>query len=108
MATLFQVPLQSNLPWYQFQITLSGNLYTLTMRFNTRTNRWILDIGDSANNPLVVGLPILIQQNVNGQYVVTGLPNGFFYSLDNSGKGQQPTLNSFQIDHTLYYLDESA
>jgi hypothetical protein len=104
-VTVFPVPTQQNLPWYITRISLSGTVYTLRFRYNSRMQRWILDIADASNNDLINGLPILINQNVNGQYVITGLPPGFFFAIDTTQQDMQPTLNSFGTINSLFYSD---
>lgn len=106
--SLFQVPTVPNLPWYSFKITLSGVIFTVTLRYNPRMERWLMDIGDPSNQPILSGLPILINRNVNGQYVVSGVPSGFFFATDDTGQFTQPTLNSFQLDHSLLYNDPTT
>lgn len=102
------VPTQQNLPWYRFTITLSNVQYTLRLRYNNRSTRWILDIADAANNNIIVGMPILLGLNVNGQYVVAALPPGAFFATDDTGAGEQPSLQSFGLTHTLFYADPTA
>lgn len=103
--TFYTVPLVNTLPWYQLTITLDGVVYTLSLRYNVRSDNWFMDIQDSAANPIVSGLPILIQRSVSGQYAYLAIPPGIFVATDNSGQGTQPTQFSFGIDHTFYYGD---
>lgn len=106
--SFFQVQTQQNLPWYSFTSPLSGVQYTLRLRFNSRSNRWILDIADAADNNIIVGLPILVLRDVNGQYVNPGVPPGTFFCINNVGDGSQPTLNSFGLTHSLLYQDPTT
>lgn len=102
------VPARNDLPWYKFKISLSSVIYTLRFRYNTRMQRYIIDIGDSANNPIIVGLPLLINRDVNGQYVLTGLPVGTLFATDDTNLDTQPSRNSFGNDHTLFYADPDS
>lgn len=104
MAT-FSVPARNDLPWYNFTIILTGAVYTLTIRYNPRMDRWIMNIADSSGNDLVVGLPLLIGRNINGRFVALSLPPGIFVAQDNTNQDTQPTRYSFGIDHTLFYAD---
>jgi hypothetical protein len=103
--TFFQIPARNDLPWYQFKITLSGVIYTLVFRYNTRMQRWILDIADPAGNQIITGLVLLIERLVTSQYVTLALPPGPLFALDDTNQDAQPTLFSFGIDHTLAYGD---
>lgn len=101
---LFQIPARNDLPWYKFQISLSGVLYTLIFRFNSRMNVWSLDIADPSENVIVGGIPVLIGIDLFGQYV-TGVPPGVVFANDDTNQGTQPSQFSFGFDHSLFYLD---
>jgi len=99
------IPARNDLPWYRFKITLSNVIYTLRFRFNTRSSRWILDIADASNNDILNGVPILIERDMAGQYVIPGLPVGLIFATDDTNQGTEPTRFSFGQDHTLWYGD---
>lgn len=104
MAT-FALPLSQDLPWYSFEVTLSQVSYTFEMRYNTRRNRWSLSILDSTEAAILVGLPLLINRDIVGQYLSFLVPLGTLLVLDDSGNNLQPTIQSFLTDHTLYYVE---
>jgi hypothetical protein len=103
MATLLTIPARNDLPWYKFKIALSGVQYTLHFRFNSRMNRWILDIRDASDNPIILGLPVLINRDMAGQYITFAIPPGIIYATDDTQTDTQPTQFSFGVDHTLWY-----
>lgn len=106
--TIYQLPMRNDVPWYTQQIQLSGVIYTLHFRFNIRSQRWIMDIRDPSDNYIIVGLPILIERDVAGQYVVANLPPGPFFAMDNTGQSNQPTVYSFGNTHSFYYQDPDS
>lgn len=103
--TLFTIPLGNALPWYKFRITLSGVIFTLSVRFNVRSQTWLMDILDPSGNQILCGMPLLIERNVTGQYTTLAIPPGVFFATDDTGQGIQATQYSFGLDHTLYYED---
>lgn len=103
--TFFEIPARNDLPWYTFKITLSGTIFTLRFRFNTRSQRWILDVADSSNNDILDGIPLLIGRNLTGQFVIPGLPVGFMFVTDDTNEDTQPTRFSFGQDHSIGYGD---
>ena len=105
MATLFTVPISNQLPWQTFKITLSGVIYSLNFKYNTRMARWTMDISDPSQNPILTGIPLLIQRNLTFQYYYLAIPPGVFFCTDDTGQETQPTQFSFGVDHTLYYVD---
>jgi hypothetical protein len=104
-TTVSTIPLSNfELPWYDFTMTLDNVRYTLGMRYNSRMDRWFLDIGDAQANPLVVGICLLTGRLLTSQYTSQGLPTGYFFVVDNKSSGKQPGMQSFVTGtHTLYY-----
>lgn len=106
---LVTIPAGNDVPWYYFQINLSGVQYTLAFRFNVRMNRWILDVGDSQNVAILSSLPILIERDLTERF--KGLPKvpvGTFSASDDARQKAEATRYSFGTDHTLWYLDPLA
>jgi hypothetical protein len=106
--TFLTIPAVNNLPWVKFRISLSGTIYTLHLRYNSRSQRWLIDINDSQDNQIISGLPILINRNVSGQYTTLSLPAGVIFATDDTNQDVQPTLLSFGLDHTLWYADPGS
>lgn len=102
---VFIVPARNDLPFYQFTITLSGVLFQLEFKYNTRMSRWILSINDPSGNQIMSGIPILIGRALFNQYVELPIPEGTFFAQDNTLQEQQPTQFSFGLQNTLYYVD---
>lgn len=100
-----QLPASNDVPSYKFRVALSGSLFTLRLRYNTRMARWILDVADSQNNDILVGVPLLINYNLTGRFVIPGLPQGFVFCTDDTNQQTQPTRYAFGVDHSLFYLD---
>lgn len=102
---VLSIPARNDLPFYQFTINLSGVLYQLEFKFNTRMNRWILSVNNPSGDQIMSGIPILIGRALFNEYVELPLPEGTFFAQDNTLQDQQPTQFSFGLDHTLYYVD---
>ncbi len=101
------VPARNDLPWTRFRISLAGVIYTMHLRFNMRMNRWMMDINDASDNPILNGVPVLILVNLTGQYTTLALPDGTLFATDDTNTDTQATLLSFGLDHTLWFGDAS-
>lgn len=105
--TYFGIPVNTQFPWQSIRIALSSVTYTLSFRFNSRSQRWVMDINDGSNNPILSGLVLLINEDLTYQYKNTfdNLPPGTFFVLDNTGQSMEPGPTSFGVTHTLFYAD---
>lgn len=104
-----QLPLGNDVPWYFFTIGLSGVQYTLRFRYNTRMNRWIMDVADAMNNDVITSIPLLILRTLADQFhYLTTFPVGTVFVLDTTNKDTQATRYSFGTDHSAYYLDPTG
>lgn len=105
MAFAYVVPARNDLTWYSYQTTLSGVIFNLEFKYNTRMQRWALDINDSNGNLILAGIPLLILRNLTGQYVTLALPEGPLFVTDDTNQYQQPTQYSFGLQNTVWYID---
>lgn len=105
MAVLVTIPVGNAFPYVTFTITLSGVIYTMQFKYNTRMARWMMNLSDSAGNQLLSGIVLLIERNLTGQYFYLNIPPGPFFATDDTSQDTQPTQFSFGIDHTLFYVD---
>lgn len=104
MGRLFTIPINTSLPNQKLKITLSGSIYELEIIYNTRMQRWTMNINDAAGNQLLQGVVLLIDRDLTGQYLQLSIPPGLFICSDDTGKGTQPTQSSFNVDHTSWYF----
>lgn len=105
VGTLLTIPARNDLPFYSFRCTLTGVIYTLQMKYNTRMQRWIMDINDSNGNQIFSGAPILIDLDIFGQYTTLAIPVGVIFAVDDTGQDAQPERFSFGLTNTLWYND---
>jgi hypothetical protein len=109
MATFYQIPTFNDVAWYQFKIILSGATFFLRMRYNTRMQRWILDITDPSNNDILDGMPLLIDRDFLNQYVIPNLPAGKIIVSSSTGStSNQPSRYSFGSEDVLLYYDPDS
>ena len=103
----YAIPFVANKAWFTQPITLQNVAYTLEFQYNARAQRWFMDILDISEQPILVGIPLEIQRDLNGQYGAYVFPQGLFFCRDNSGAQAAPTFSSFSIDHQLLFVDLS-
>ena len=103
--TILTVPLSNSLPYYKFQVVLSGVTYSLVLRYNGRMSRWIMNINDSVGNQILSGLVLLTSRVLYNQYTYLKVPDGPMAVSDQTGLNSQPTRYSFGLDKILFYVD---
>lgn len=100
-----RIRLDQNLPAYSFTTVLDNVSYLIEAAYNTRRDRWTLGIYDSGGTPLLVGIPLCIDRDLIAPYRTLSIPQGTLVCFDDTDAGTQPTLGSFLLDHTLYYVE---
>ena len=102
-----QLPIRSDIPAYDFQAELDGVLYTLGFSYNTRAGYWTMDIFDSNETPILVGIRVISGWLLTNRFVMAGLPPGDFLVYDTSGKNEDPLQADFGTTKILLYADAS-
>lgn len=63
---IYRVPLRAGPQ--QLAITLSGVVYNLRLRYNERTELWVLDIADADGKSMIRNVPMVTGCNLLEQY----------------------------------------
>ena len=102
--SIFLIPL-TNIP-QQFVVDLAGVTYTLTCKWNNSPDAgWTLDIADSAQNPIVAGLPFVTGTDVLDGLGYLGLNGGIWVYTDGDSNAV-PTLNNLGNGSNLYFTTD--
>jgi predicted Zn-dependent protease with MMP-like domain len=110
MATYFTVPLQPNPQ--QFTIQLSGVTYTITLNYRQvpawvgiepAIGGWVMDIGDSNNNPIIQGIPLVTGANLLGKYTYLGFVGTLWVQTLNDPDAV-PTYKNLGTDGLVFYV----
>ncbi len=96
-------------------LTLEEGGTKLTIRFfwstmspATAEGGWMLDIKDDQGDPLVLGIGLVLSQDVfKGYRYLSGIPDGQLFAFDTSLTGVEPGLRDF-IDGRVQMLYRPA
>lgn len=99
--TVFTVP-TSPKP-QSFFISLSGVSYQFTLKWNTASACWMLDLADANAAPLALGLPLITGANLLEQLDYLGVPGELIVQSDNDPDAV-PTFDSLGSAGELYYI----
>lgn len=102
MGSYYTIPLS---PQPQIlSVRLSGITYTLTVQYrNTPMGGWVMDIGDSNNNPIVQGIPLVTGANLLAKYGYLGFVGGIFVQTQDDPDAV-PTFTNLGTDGEVYYV----
>lgn len=97
------IPLQTGLPFFDFQATLDGATYTLQMRWNVRASAWFYTILDeTGSNVILAGQRVVVSWPI-GAYFTGRQPPGAFLFIDSSGADEDPGLDDLEVRVRLSY-----
>lgn len=105
---ILEIPVRSDIPAYSFQITLEGTVFTLHFRFNTRLDRWVMDVNNVDDVRIVTGVPLLYGLPLLDRYKYEGLPLGRFVISDETGEKRNPTRDGLGDDFKLLYRESTT
>lgn len=108
MATLL-IPTSQTLPRYRERITLDGEPYIFTFRWNTRAAAWFLDVADGDGVMLVAGRRCVIDNSMLVQFGhIPGIPPGIVTVYDTSRRSAPPQLEDFGTRCLCLYHDAAG
>lgn len=105
---ILEIPVRSDIPAYQFQISLDGTTFTLHFRFNTRLDRWVMDIHDIDDVEIIQGAVLLYGLPLFDRYKIASLPVGRFILSDETGEERNPGRDDLGDDFKLLYQEASV
>jgi hypothetical protein len=101
------IPLRTDILAYALKVTLDNVVYTLRFRWNSRLAKWIMDISDVSENPLLMGLVLYEGIPLIWRFVgrIEGLPPGGFLVVDETGQNRDPDVETLGTDVKLIYTE---
>lgn len=104
-----EIPIDTRFPDQEGVYTLARRNYLIRFRLNFRSKRWMMDIKTEQGNPILIGIPLLVNRPLIRRFKDVRLPRGELFVLDVNETNTDPTEFSFGNTHTLVFRsDESA
>jgi len=100
---LLQLELRSDTNNFRIQSELEGVLYIFAFLYNFRTSLWKMDIFDSEESPVVLGIPILVGANLLGRFSDERLPPGNMFGLNIEDENVEAGETDFNKNFFLIY-----
>jgi len=101
------LPVRSDLPSYNFQITLDGVIYGLSFNWSRRAGLWTMDIADEIGTPMLMGIRLFQGFPLISRFFKPGLPPREFFCIDTANQGKDPGEDDLGARVLLIYGDDS-
>lgn len=91
--------------YYSYDIDLEDEAYTLTFRWNSRMELYVMDIEDAEEDVVIQGVVLVPMFPLIGQYVVEGLTGDFFLVPVDTTDPYQPIpdpRNTYKSHYLVY------
>ena len=92
---------------YSFRIDLEGSTYNLALKYNQREDRWYLDISDEQDNPIVLGIKLVLNTSLVERFQDSRLFPGTLFLSSQTDLNTAPGLLDLGSNIKLLY-DEST
>jgi hypothetical protein len=102
------LPVDSDAPAYDFEVSLEGAEYRFEIHWNARDGAWFYSLYDAAAEPLVHGRKIVLGANLLGRSVDRRLPPGVLLIIDSSGAGEDPGRQDLGTRCPLVYVESGT
>ena len=102
MTTPFRVPLVPAQP-QRLSLSMAGTIYQLTLKWCAPARCWVLDIADSASEPIVTGIPLVTGASLLEQYGYLGIGGALVPQTDHDANAV-PTFDNLGDTGNLYFV----
>jgi hypothetical protein len=100
---MIEIPLRSDVPWYDQKCEIDSITYTMTFHWNERASLWVMDIATNDEEMIISGIPLLCNVDLLGRFQDERLPQGMMFCYDQTETGQDPDATNVNIDVFLLY-----
>lgn len=101
--TAWQIPLAKGAQL--FTLPLANNSYQFVLVWRDPAPGWVLDINDSAGQPIVNGIAVVPGVDLLAPYAYLGFAGGL-YALTDGDPLATPTYDSLGVTTQLYFVSE--
>ena len=89
---------------WEAQIELTGVIFILNFKWNALNEYWVMNIFDRNDQPILLGVKVVVNWNLTEQFVAVGMPTGDIVCQNVLGAFQQILrFDMGDIDELFYY-----
>lgn len=102
------LPVRTDIPAYDFSLTLEGIIYYFSFEWNERGQFWTMDILDQDQSYIAAGIRMVVDVDLIGRFKDSRVPKGTFILTDTSGKSRDPSYYNFGTEIILSYRESTT
>ena len=103
MSTAYEIPLSATPQ--AFSINLADKAYNLEVKYCHVVDTWVVDISDTDELPVLLGLPLVTGVDLLGLHKHLGI-GGMLVVQSDGEVGRVPTFNDLGTNGHLYFVVE--
>ena len=97
------IPFKEPAAW-EAQITLTDVIFNLRFKWNALNAYWVMSIYSRNDEPILLGVKVVVNWNLTGQFVTVGMPDGDIVCQNVLGGFQKiMRFDMGEIDELFYY-----
>lgn len=102
-----RIPLRKDLFNYEFSIIIKNTIYIIRVYYNRRSSKYLIDIKDENNDPIVMSIPLLIGSQLTKRFVNEKLGDAkYLFMYNTKDIYDNPTVETIGTNCNLYTLEE--
>ena len=103
--SFFTLPLYIDEGQYNYDMELSGEVFTFFFYFNNRSEKWVISMYDSNGDPIFQGLNLVLGYDYFNSFSDSRLPNGNLVLISMVDNYEEPTRENLDQNFRLTYYE---
>lgn len=100
------IPIENEQLAFRQLMTLNEAVVNLRFYYNSRSERWKMDVLDQDNDPIILGRTVNLGLDLLGRFFDERLPDGFLSTFDLKDRDSEPDLENFGSDVLMIFDTE--
>lgn len=103
---ILKLPVSSEFPKFRFNTELDEEAFIFSFRLNERMNRWIMNVSDAVDTPLIMGIPVLLGVPFYEQFKNPSLPLGRLFAINPENANIEAGSEDLGKSVFIFYSEE--
>jgi hypothetical protein len=73
---IVKIPFTTDFPWWDQEVVIDNNTYTLEFKYNERNDYWSMSIYDRLQTLIIAGIRLTVGINLIARYALPEAPQG--------------------------------